>query len=361
MIVSSAFTQINSFKFHPAFFESADSQKVFLSVDGSAFFKNNEYFNKLEEGYTLPGYFIQPSLTVQFTKDFRLSAGAGFLKYSGRDGIYETEPFLRAQYQPVSWFQMIIGNIYGGHYHRLAEPMYRWEYDFTRPMESGLQFLFNSRYSEADIWLNWEKFIMEGDPFQEVLTVGISSEFYYNSKDADLSVSSPVQAIFRHHGGQINSIDTPMQTLGNWGTGITFRKNFNQNKIKYIETSLLYFGFCDFSPQKLQEYRNGFGLYPKVKTKINDFTLECGYFYGNRYLSALGDNLFHSGVVEDQSHSGNLKELITGKLVFDKKIGKAASIGAYFELYMDYRNHLSDYDYGVHFRFNPDFFLVKYH
>ena len=70
-----------------SFFVQADSQKLFLHIENKNFFKNNEYFNRLNEGYTLLGFVAQPSLVYSPGKTTRLEAGGSFLKYSGRSNF----------------------------------------------------------------------------------------------------------------------------------------------------------------------------------------------------------------------------------------------------------------------------------
>jgi hypothetical protein len=349
-----------SLKISP-FFSPSDSQKVFISINGSSFFKNNEYFSPIELGYTLLGFYAEPTITLQITRDLRMQGGAGFLKYSGKEGIYKTEPVFRLMYQPFTNFQMVLGNLNVRQNHHLLEPFYRWERQFTNPNESGIQFLYQSeRLSYADIWLNWEKFIMPGDPFQEELTAGISSEWKILKNDGGLQIHLPFQTVFRHQGGQINSVDTPLVTLANWATGIKFSKITGNRVVRFWEASVYYLGFSDLSPQKLQQFRNGYGIYPKVKIGIFNFSAEAGYFTGKRLISPLGERLFHSATFPASGISNTRVNLLTGKFWFEKTISEGIVLGTYFESYSNIKSSLTDYCYGVHIVFNHDFFVTKF-
>jgi hypothetical protein len=352
--------QIHGFAPSGNFFSPSDSQKVYISVKGTSFFKNNEYFNPIEEGYTLIGFYLEPSAVLQLTKDFRLEAGAGILKYSGRKGLYQVEPLFRVQYQPADWFQMLIGTLYGGANHGLVEPLYRWELNFTNPMENGLQFLFNTKIVNADVWLDWQKFILPDDPFQEELTVGISSEWFLTGKTSDFTLSFPLQTVFQHHGGQIISVDLPLETLANWATGFKVHKAINQKFLRFWDAEIYYLGFTDLSPQKLQQFRNGYGIYPKTKMGLGNFSVEMGYFHGNRFMAPMGERLFHSATIPISNLMYTHKNIGTGKFWFNKKINSGITLGAYFESYTDFSNQKTDYAYGVHLVFSQDFFLLKY-
>jgi hypothetical protein len=355
-----SFAQMPGFLPSKIFFSPADSQKIFMSIKGVSFFKNNEYFNPIEEGYTLLGFYAEPSIILHLSKDIRMEAGANLLKYSGKNGFYQVQPLFRLQYQPVPWFQMLLGNLYGGSDHGLVEPLYRWERQFTNSVENGLQFLLKTDRINADVWLDWQKFILPNDPYQEELTVGISSEFFLTGKSSDITVSCPVQTLFQHHGGQINSVDLPLETLANWATGLKIHKIYHQCSLRFWETSLYYLGFSDLSPQKLQQYRNGYGIYPKTSIGFGNFTAEVGYFHGTRFESPMGERLFHSATIPASSIAYYDKDLCTGKLLFEKKINTGIVLGAYFGSYIDCSNQKTDYAYGVHISFNRDFFLLNH-
>ena len=47
-----------------------------LNIDGMAFFRDNEYKGSLRKGYTLPGFWLQPTVSYQPLSRLRLEAGA---------------------------------------------------------------------------------------------------------------------------------------------------------------------------------------------------------------------------------------------------------------------------------------------
>jgi len=112
--LSSGFPQFPVTNIGNIAFTPADSQKLLLHIVNKNFFKNNEYFNPIEEGYTLIGFLAEPSLVYHPGKTTRLEAGVTLLKYQGRGGFYLSEPLLRLQYHPAPFFQMIMGRLYGG-------------------------------------------------------------------------------------------------------------------------------------------------------------------------------------------------------------------------------------------------------
>ena len=338
---------------------SSDTSNVTMHLNIKSFFKNNEYFNPLNEGYTLLGYVAEPSLIYQPFTNFRIEGGVRLLSYTGRKGIYETEPLFRVQYQPNKWFQMIMGSIYGGEHHRLTEPVYAWELEFTEPFETGLQFLFNTKHFYSDIWLNWQQFILHGDPFQEHFTANFSNGFIFSSADNSSTLTIPLQALFRHHGGQIDSADLPIETLSNFAVGLRYEHRTGNRIFKGWNAELMYYTMADLSPQKLQRYKSGLSVYPKAGISLGPFTLTGGYFWGHDYLSISGEKLMQSATIPYNGISFNHVELITFTFVFAKTIRKGLSLAAYGQTYTSFEQKQTDYNYGVHIFFNSDLFKFK--
>ena len=92
--------------------------------------------------------------------------------------------------------------------------------------ENGIQFLLDYPDLIGDIWLNWEQFIKEGDPFQEKFTAGLNMYFDLY-KGPNFRLGLPFQALFRHQGGQIDNTSLPAGTQSNFIEG--FRVQWIQN------------------------------------------------------------------------------------------------------------------------------------
>ncbi|MDP4209394.1 MAG: hypothetical protein Q8928_11335 [Bacteroidota bacterium] len=341
------------------FFAPADSQKLAFHLNNKTFFKNNEYFNPLEEGYTLPGVVLEPSLVYYPGATTRIEAGASMLKYSGRDGVYRTDPLFRFQYQPVSYFQMVVGTLYGGSLHGLIEPLYRWERDFTNPVENGAQFLFKTDRLKADVWIDWEKFILQGDPFQEQLTFGTTFSWKLLPGQPNFDLYLPFQTLVGHHGGQITSIDLPLQTIANMATGLQSVWRNPGGFIHQVDFDCWVMTYNDLSPQKLQAYKNGYAIYPKVALHSGGFILDAGYFRGERFISPKGEALFHSATVPYNGYAYEAQNVVSAKLIYQKKIQKGLWVAAYFEGYNSSNNSKMDYDYGFHLLFDKEFFIAR--
>lgn len=341
------------------FFTVTDSQKLSFCINNKNFFKNNEYFSPLNEGYTLLGFLVQPSLVWHPGPTTRMEAGASLLKYSGREDFSDVQPVFRFQYQPNMNFQMVMGTLFGGSYHGLIEPLYRWERDFMNPLENGLQFLFRTPRIEADVWLDWEKFIFRNDPFQEELTVGTTADVKLLPADRSFNISIPLQLMINHHGGQEIAIDTAITTLVNYAGGIRTSWERPGQKLKKVDIECWLLGYNDLSPQKLQAYKNGYAIYSKAGIWINNFMLQTGYYHGETFISTQGEPLFLSAITPSNGYLFPERNIITAKLAFQKKIEKGIFLATYCEAYTDMDRGSTDYNYGVHIIVNRDFFITR--
>lgn len=340
------------------FFHAADSGKLSFHLYQANFFKNNEYFNNLHEGETLPGSILDPAFVYQPGSNTRLETGVHLLKFFGQHGFNRIEPILRFQYQPANYFQMVIGTIYGGAFHGLIEPLYQWESTFSQPLENGLQFLFNTKRLHADTWLNWKRFIEQNDPFQEELTVGTTFSYQIVKRDNSFSLSIPFQTTINHHGGQIIADHVPLRTIFNYATGISTEWIPQNGMFKKLNFQCWLLGYNDISHTELQVYREGFAVYPKTTVTLTNFELQTGYFHGEGFMSSEGEPLFFSANIPYNQYLLPTRNMITCKLIFNKKIQRGIHLAAYGEIYKDFNLSNMDYDYGVHLIFDNEFFIT---
>jgi hypothetical protein len=353
------FSQVPADYEAPSFLSPADSQKLFIHIGNKNFFKNNEYFNPLNEGLTLPGVIIEPSVIYFPGANTKFEGGASMLKYFGRDDFYQIQPVFRFEYQPAAFFQMVMGSIHGGTRHGLIEPLYQWERTFTHPVENGLQFLFKTSRLNADVWLEWQKFILQNDPFQEELLFGTTLSYKLFSEERNFNLSIPFQTTVNHHGGQINANKVPLRTIANYASGLNFTRKFNESFIRQFDIDGWVVGYNDLSPNKLQDYTQGYGIYALAKIFVSHFSLQPGYYHGEGYMNSQGEPLYFSATIPDNGYIYPIRNMIVSKLIYSKRIQKGVNLAAYFELYKDLKMSNIDYDYGVHIIFDKDFFIAK--
>lgn len=346
---------INNYKIN-----SGDSGKLFFRFENTDFLKNNEYFNDYYEGFTLLGYFVKPVLEFYPNSKTKITAGAFLQKYSGIDGFTQATPLLTFQYAGTSWFDLVIGTIYGSYNHNLIEPLYQSDRYYREQQENGLQLLFNRKHFRADIWASWEKFIFQNDPSQEKIFGGVSGSLilFPENQEHKFSFEIPLQGTVQHLGGQINVSDKKMSTLLNSALG--FKTAYRLNN----RTSLIldgYFAkFYDNSPEKQLPYIAGYGLLGNLGVKRGNFTLLAGYWNCENFISPKGEPLFQSVSQMDSSYFRKKRKLVTLKLDFNKKISSDISLNFRVESYYDIVVKNLDYSYGLNIIFNRSFFIKKW-
>lgn len=334
------------------------SQKIGIRFQCIAFFKNNEYFHPLIEGYTLPGFQFQPRFYYEADEKFSLEAGVHFTQISGTKGLKSIEPLFRAKWNASPHFSIILGWLNGTTSHNLIEPLYQWERLYTHPLEYGAQFLVNREGFKLDTWIDWERYIELNDPFQEELTFGLSSKVLL-LKPGNWEFWLPVQSTVKHKGGQITTVDEPLKTLANYSTGINAVYNTQGSLLKRLLLDLYVVGYSDLSPQKKQPFKNGYGIYPSATVDMGLFRASLGYFRAHQFISSKGEPLLLCVSQTDPSVSIPDRYVVTGKLSFYKKIFENISFGAYAETYYDTHRSKMDYDYGISLSVSGDVLFRK--
>ncbi len=349
----------------PSFYSSSDidssmENTLVLNIDNSNFLKNNEYFNDMVDGYTLIGYHISPKLVYYPFKKAKIEMGVHFLKYSGIDKFTKVIPSLSFQYNAGKSAKIIIGTLQGATNHQMIEPLFNYENYFTDKIENGLQFLFDTKIYQGDIWINWQQFIFKGDEKQEIFTVGLSNRFYLNNKSNISSFSVPLQAIFVHHGGQINSTSEAVTTLNNSAIGLNYSFRPEGRFFKSVSLEQLFVAYNDLSTEHQWPYIQGYGIYSQAIVKAWFFYFRLAHWYGDFFITGQGDPIFQSVSTINTAHKEAQRAMITSRLLFEKNIVKGLNIGAGFETYSDLYNYTMDYWYMFYINFNRDFFIKKF-
>ncbi|RLD58571.1 MAG: hypothetical protein DRJ01_12385, partial [Bacteroidetes bacterium] len=211
----------------------ADSNKIFFTFDNTNFIKDNEYFNKIVEGYTFIGFFTNQKITYFPSKNIKIEGGVHLLKYSGLNKFTQIKPIFTFQYQHKD-LSLLLGTIYGTLNHNLPEPVFSYENYFTNNIENGMQVLLNKTYLKSDTWLNWEQFILPSDTIQEKLTFGSSNLFFLSDTSNTIMLTIPLQVLIDHTGGQSTNTNSNIQTLVNSDFGFNIKYKVLSKSIKSI-------------------------------------------------------------------------------------------------------------------------------
>jgi hypothetical protein len=347
-----------SFYYYEQKVDSAKSNKLFLHIDNTAFFKNNEYFGDIAKGYTLLGFHLTPQIIYQPTEKTKLQLGTQLLSYYGREDEMKVSLLLSFQYQFHKNLSLTLGNINGTLNHRLIEPLFDNERFLTHNIENGIQFLWNSKKLFADLWLDWEQQIFYNDPFQEKFNVGFSLDYKIFTKN-DYTLSLPFQNLIRHQGGQINHNNEPLVTIFNNATGLKIKKEFYGKFVHQFQLCSYIVNYQDLSPNKQQMFIDGTGSYTTLEILNNRFNFLTGYWYGKQFIAPLGNPLYETYSRTNIFVEEPVRQLIIAKINYHQNIFNGIHLDVRFEPYFDLLNGNFEYNYGLVIIFKENFFLKK--
>ncbi len=335
--------------------DQANKNILSLKITNANFIRNNEYFVPFASGYTLIGYFIQPELKFQPGEKTIFSAGVHFLKYSGLEHFSQYSPVFSFHYQPGKHFTFILGTLQGTLNHQMEDHLLNFEKYYTHNLENGTQFLFNFNNFKSDLWVNWEQFITNGDPFRERLVFGTSSEISFYNNDNSLRTSIPLQTLMVHKGGQIDSSPLPVETYFNSAIGLDISIKRSNKKIIGIRT--LFSSFNDLTKKEIYPYKKGTSFYFKTYFETVHIDFSLGYWKGNRFINPKGNPLFSSVYKETVNTGDPSREIFTAFIAYHVELDDFVKFVLQGESYYDIERSVFDYSYGLHILFKQGFFL----
>lgn len=344
--------------YYPEFKENADDN-LYFRLENNNFVKNNEYFGDYIEGYTMMGYTVQPAFVYYAGSHFRIKAGMHALHYSGTDDFTEILPVFSIHAKLSDKLDLIMGGLQGDVHHQLIEPIFDPENQYTRPIENGFQFLYNSKKMWFDAWVDWEQFIFPGDTKPEKFTAGISSEITLTNNESVWNICIPAQMVATHLGGQISNYSEAMQSLANLATGIKLSRRFGDGFIRDISFAAYLASYHDLTAQSGWDFTHGSAVYPVAQVGYKYGVLMAGYWKAHNFLAPKGSQLFQSTSNYKNGFYSEYRDLATAKLFFTKTIMKQIKFSAVAEAYYDVPAKQFEYSYGLNLLFTPNFFIAK--
>lgn len=386
-------SQINDLVFKQEFKINPEKKgELSFELDNISFFKDNEYSGPTHKGYSLPGLWMQPKFVFYPLSNIKLEAGAYLLKYWGamqyptaayRDlprwngknyqNGFHALPFFRAQIALSKHVDLILGNIYGGANHNLIEPLYNPEMNLTADPEAGLQLLYTSKPLDLDAWVNWDSFIFNDDVHQESFVFGLSTRVKLNKPESKFHAYIPLQLMFRHRGGEIDTITTSsVQTWLNAAAGAGVTYNINCGILKRINLEVMgtYFGqqAGDVLP-----FEKGYGIYPQLTADIYDFRVKAAYWKCKDFIPFLGSPFYSAMSTRTEGETFRNPDMFTFAVEYTRKFGKGFSMGIDLNVYCQNsvlafqpekdpvkKSSSLSFSGGVYFRINPSFLIKKF-
>ncbi|WP_035563806.1 hypothetical protein [Hymenobacter sp. IS2118] len=330
-----------------------------LSLHSFTFFKNNEYFNKIVDGYTLFGTQLNPQLVYYPTKDLRLEAGVFLWKDFGNPQLQQVRPTYRATWTKDN-HQFMLGNIRANLNHDYIEPLLNFERVILNPLEEGLQYRYLGNRLFLDVWVDWQRQQYRNSNFQEEIAGGLSGSYRISGDNSNWQITLPFQLTATHRGGQIDTVDKPLQTLVNEAAGIGVYRPLNGGVLRAVRFNGYVLGFQDNSPTQGQnpfKYGNGFYLNTTFETRYADVMLS--YWRGSRFIAPLGGDLYQSAsrTVSNSAFLDRERRILLVRLLRDFRISDAAALTVRVEPVYDFNAKLLDYSFGVYLNFRQEWLL----
>ncbi len=363
------------------------------TIEAMPFLRNNEYKSKLVKGYTLPGIWLDPTLSYQPLRNLKIDVGAHMLHFWGANKYpnfnysqiaswngentqngFHCVPIFRAQMQLATSLQVVLGTLYGKTNHGLIEPLYNDELNFSSDPETGIQVLLSTRPVQLDAWVNWESFIFKNDTRQESFSFGLSTRFKPSRRNARCQWYIPLQAVFQHRGGEINSEseDRSIKTWLNAATGvgidIPLRSKFPASL--NLEASAAY-----YSQQAgtLLPFSSGYGFYGKATARVWRCKLSVGYWYCKDFISIFGNPLFGAMSISTSGLTLQSPQTLTAHLEYAHELGKGFAWGVHADVFNQFATnyHTPETGYriqkstlnfaaGICLRVYPSFLIKKF-
>jgi hypothetical protein len=333
----------------------SDSASLYFEFTNSNFFKNNEYSNDILNGYTLLGFNAAPKLSYYLSKNTKITGGANFLKYFGKEPFHEINPVFQVQQKLTPDLSFIIGTINNSDRHALIRPLYHPELLLTDPTEYGLQFLFQNTHFKVDLWLDWQRFITKKSDFQEEFITGFSSETQILSKNAPIELSIPLQMVIKHKGGQIGEQDNPISTLANSAVGLSAK--YPLAKKKFLEFENIIAGYNKITDKNKEPFNKGLGLYSSLRLGLKAFNLNFSYWQGSKFLTIAGDPIYQSYSLKNDEKLPKRKMLEAG-LQYSKDFPYSTFV-VNFQWIYDLMYNNPDYFAGLYLYINLNRVLLK--
>lgn len=361
--------------------DSTLARTLHVEVDNLTFFRDNEYSSTLTKGYSLPGLWIQPRLAYTPHKQIDLEVGLHAALFHGANKypnyVYHdialwkgsqfqrgahVLPWVRARAQ-FKHLTVVLGDIYGGQNHQLAEPLFNAETNLSQDPEAGMQLLWDRKHLHADTWLNWQSYIFEEDSHQEAFTVGASWRVMPGKTNKRLRWNIPIQMVIQHRGGEQDTTTMGVQTIANAATGVGLDWIPVRSKVLtklFAEANVL---LTYQQSGHLWPFDNGIAYHVTAGSTLwKHLSLRAGYFkapkhfvslYGNHFFSTLSarDNVSHMGIATTYAH-------IEYSHVFARRYALGAE-GEIFQSTMPHRNE-SNFSFGVYLRVNPSIIIKRW-
>lgn len=308
-----------------------DSSRVgdlYLSINNFNYLRNYEFFNDIQDGYTLYGTQLEPQLVYYAHPRLVLTAGINLQKDYGGKGIYKSTPLFSLKYKARD-ATLIVGALEGSLQHRLVEPLYDLERRITNPVEYGTQVVINKKSLFLDVFINWDNMIYKPSPELERIFTGGSADITIIDRPK-FKLSLPLQYFVKHEGGQIDTSSKPNHMMVNGAMGFKLKYKTG-GFIRSVNTENYVLGFKDNSDNKEWAYSGGNGLLFNASAESKVGSLTFTYWQGNKFAAPVGMPIYQSvsNKIDKEGYTEKKRQLLFIRYLYQKQLIP--------DLYLDFR------------------------
>ena len=332
----------------------ADSQQLSFNLYNLNYINNTEWFGNIPLSGTLFGYQLIPEIEYQISPKLIIKGGIYLQKEFGRTEYTTIAPTFQVKYK-AKHSSYIIGSLEGNLNHGYIEPIYDYKLFINERLENGFQFLVDTKPYTHDLFINWRRAIHPGDNFKEEFDIGYVSKLNIINKEK-FNLNIPIQLLYSHKGGQTDVLNTPLQSLTNFATGLSATYNLNHKLFQKIVFDNYYVNYKDISGDKRQAFNEGNAFLSHLLFQFKNVGIDLRYWNGNGFIGPRGMALFQSvsekypGLVERH------RELLIASFIYDKEIFKNVNFDFRIIPYKDFREKISsgtglEYSYEMYIKY----------
>lgn len=332
-----------------------DSQQLSFNLYNLNYINNTEWFGNIPLSGTLFGYELIPELEYQISPKLIIKGGLYLQKEFGRPHYTTVDPTFTVKYK-AKHSSFLLGTLEGNDNHGYIEPIYDYKWIINERLENGFQFKVDTKPYTHDFFINWRKAIHPGDNFKEEFDIGYVSKLNIINSD-NLNLALPIQMLYSHKGGQVDSLHTPLQSLVNFAVGPYLTLKLDHKLLKRIVFDNYYVNYKDISGEKLQPFNEGNAFLSHLLFDFKNVGIDIRYWNGDGYIGPRGMALFQSvsekypGLVEKH------RELLIVSFIYDKEIFKNVNFDFRIIPYKDFLEKISsgtglEYSYEMYLKYN---------
>lgn len=349
------FAQINNtFLSDKTLVNPNDSNTWGFTISNFNYLRNTEYFNTIESGRTLFGYQLHPQLYVQPFTNVKLKAGLfAQSDFGATPTINRVLPTFSITFVNAKQTESFtFGTLDGALAHRLIEPLFDINSAIERRIENGAQFKSQRERLFVDSWINWERFIERGSPYKEQFTAGFNMTPTVFKTQSRFEVTTPLQVLAFHRGGQIDVDTSNMLMQVNAAIGVDVSAPFAQ--FWKWQASCYYAHYQESSNSGYMPYRNGNGVFLNAALTRKNITLMASYWQGNQWIAPRGTALYQSVSIDQPGVVQPNRELLFMRFLYAKSLRDNLHIVARIEPVYDMQASLLDFSYSLYLVYHFD-------